>query len=1230
MWPIVKPFRKQGAAEGNNSRDGAQLARTRQQSALVEISRIALSTTDIEAFLERTVHVVAEALQCPKVSIMELDPQIQCFHIRARFGFEEPTPRPISVADQSQAAFTLGQEGVVRMADARTETRFAVHPLLRQAGVRSSLSVRIAAQPHTYGVICAFSPHEDHYAEEDCAFLQSLSNIVAVVLEKGQQAQERLQSEERYRTFFEQSTQAIWRFDVSPPWVVGGSEADFLHAAYSHGSLAECNQAFAEQYGFEHPRQIIGATIQTLLSSDPKNEAMLRDFYRSGFRLQNAETSEQDRHGNKLYFSNTLLGIVHAGRLVSAWGTQQDITLQRAAERERAALLSRESAAVRSAHRLQEITAALAGALTTQAVAEIIVDSGVSALNAWAGALFLPPAGQTPENATQLTLLRSTGYNAPTRQAYATLDLADALPVCQAFKEGHPLLLPATDEGTSAHPGLQEVTRHPRTKAIAALPLLVENRVIGVLSLSFAENQSFQDNELAFMLTLAGQCAQALERAHLLQELENERGRFEAILRQMPSAVLIAAGASGQIILSNQRVEAIWKPSAPLARTVDEYGAYEGYFPDGSRLQPEDWPLARALHQGEATTGQELTIRRGDGSLAVIHANATPIRDKGGAVSAAVLVFEDNTRRAHADRAQRVLAATATALLGSLDENEVIHKLADICTSLLTDWCLVSLMDENQNLTETALVQHNPQDNRSAQRHLAKLQQSTAYPFDVQGVIAAGNPCLNLQLRPALPNEPGQAYRQLQEELQPHSVLLAPLVARGRVKGVMIWLSTQPGRLYDDHDTELAAEIARRVALVLDNARLFAESQLATREAEAAVAQAQQARDEAQNANRAKDEFLAVVSHELRTPLTPILGWTELLRDPGTDQAIRNHAYDVIERNARSQAQLINDILDVSRITTGKLRLELKTADLAPIVKCALDSMRTASSAKKITLKEHIEDVGSVRLDADRMQQVVWNLLQNALKFTPEGGSVEVRLDREGEEAVLTVSDNGIGLEPEFIPHVFEQFRQADSSPTRPAGGLGLGLAIVRHISELHGGKVTASSAGKGQGATFTVRLPLEKTSAPTLEEKLTPIQTVPQPALNPAGSAPRALEEVRILLVEDDEDTRGTLCKLLEKAGAVVQQAASGSEALATVRFWEPDIVVSDIGMAGLDGYQLRRALFRVLPTTPALALTAYAAPADERRAMEAGFQGYLPKPVDRNRLINKLVQILQPQPEA
>ena len=374
------------------------------------------------------------------------------------------------------------------------------------------------------------------------------------------------------------------------------------------------------------------------------------------------------------------------------------------------------------------------------------------------------------------------------------------------------------------------------------------------------------------------------------------------------------------------------------------------------------------------------------------------------------------------------------------------------------------------------------------------------------------------------------------------------------------------------------------------------------------------ARADAEKANRLKDEFLATLSHELRTPLNAVIGWSRILKAGRLDNESSGHAIDVIERNAWAQKQIIEDILDVSRVITGKLQLHLGAVDLISVVNAALDAVRPALEAKDIRIETHYQDgLRVIGGDADRLQQVVWNLLSNASKFTPPGGVVGVRVTQDESYAKIEVSDTGPGIDPEFLPHVFERFRQADGSTTRTHGGLGLGLAIVRHLVELHGGLIAAENLAPASGAAFTVKLPL-----PSNEFK---VESEPAPTPMEENVTEVALENVRILVVEDELDALDLITIDLTAHGAKVRGAGAAADALALLRSEQFDVLISDIGMADTDGYELikqvRREEGEKGHQIPAIALTAYARAQDRIRAIAAGYNTHVAKPVEIRELV-------------
>jgi signal transduction histidine kinase/ActR/RegA family two-component response regulator len=441
--------------------------------------------------------------------------------------------------------------------------------------------------------------------------------------------------------------------------------------------------------------------------------------------------------------------------------------------------------------------------------------------------------------------------------------------------------------------------------------------------------------------------------------------------------------------------------------------------------------------------------------------------------------------------------------------------------------------------------------------------------------------------------------------------LAAPLVGREGQNIGLIQLSDKYSGEFTDADEAILVQLAQMASVAVENARLY-EAEQQAREA------AERAKEAAQSANQIKDEFLAVLSHELRSPLNPILGWSRLLQTNTLTEAKVQQALATIERNAKLQAELIEDLLDVSRILRGKLSLHRVPVDLVSTIQSAIETVRLTAEAKAIDLQFTVHRNGDLPLqiqgDSARLQQVVWNLLSNAIKFTPEQGRVEVQLERlESDQAQITVTDTGKGITPDFLDYVFDYFRQADSATTRKFGGLGLGLAIVQHLVKLHGGQVQAASPGEGQGATFTVVLPLlnpQSATAPASGSDLAP---------SPADRPP--LTGLHLLVVDDSADAREYAVCLLEQSGAQVSVAASAQEALALLSQTAIDVLLSDIGMPDMDGCTLLRQV-RALPpdqggSIPAIALTAYADENSQQQVRAAGFQHHIFKPLEPAALI-------------
>jgi signal transduction histidine kinase/DNA-binding response OmpR family regulator len=468
------------------------------------------------------------------------------------------------------------------------------------------------------------------------------------------------------------------------------------------------------------------------------------------------------------------------------------------------------------------------------------------------------------------------------------------------------------------------------------------------------------------------------------------------------------------------------------------------------------------------------------------------------------------------------------------------------------------------------------------------------------------------------------------------SFLGAPILSATGVCGWVYLLNKLNADDFSEADERLGETLATQVAIAYENAMLYSDAQRHASELQQEITERKQAEEEraqllireqaaradAEQANRTKDEFLATLSHELRTPLSAILGWSHLVRTGKLDEPQMSRAFETIERNARSQSQLIDDLLDVSRIITGKLQIEPRAVDLCTVVEAASDAVRPSIEAKGIKFETVLDKEACLVLgDANRLQQIVWNLLSNAIKFTPTGGRVSAAVKRVGARVRISVSDSGTGITSAFLPYIFDRFRQADGSTTRVHGGLGLGLSIVKHLVELHDGGVEVQSAGKDQGATFTVSLPLSSAASSD------PIETAatPEPESNglPAGFS-KLLKGLRILVVDDEADSRDLVTAILTRCGGKVRCCESAAEALKTFREWKPDLLVSDIGMPNEDGYELikklRKLRLKRAKEIPVVALTAYATDDDRERTLSAGFQMHVAKPIEPEALVRSI----------
>ena len=663
-------------------------------------------------------------------------------------------------------------------------------------------------------------------------------------------------------------------------------------------------------------------------------------------------------------------------------------------------------------------------------------------------------------------------------------------------------------------------------------------------------------------------------------------------------------------------------------RTTEVHGAPLHHFihhtkPDGSPYPLESCPIDRAAPKNMQESGEEIFVHR-DGSFYPVEFTASPVR-RDGRVVGTVIEVRDARPRLQQERERDALRSIGNLILEELDREKVVQAVTDAATQLTGAQFgafFYNVLDDAGESYTLYTISGVPKENFS-KVPLPRATHLFGPTFRGEGTIRSAD----IRKDPRYGNM-GPHHGMPAGHLPVCSYLAVPVsLGDGEVIGGLFFGHELPDRFSASHE-HLVQTLAAQAAIGLNRASLYQEAVSARRRAEEDALEKQRLYEEAARANDAKDHFLATVSHELRTPLTSILGWAQMLASGKLNDAMRERAVTTIERNARMQAQIVDDLLDVSRIVSGKLRLNARLFWPQAALEAAFEALRPAALAKNIALQFSGDaQAGPISGDPERLQQIVWNLLSNAIKFTPADGQVVLALGKHGSNLEIIVSDNGAGIPEAFLPRIFDTFTQADPSSTRKHGGLGLGLAIVRKLVELHGGSVGVASEGPGRGAVFTVSLPLATAPpADAIADAIADATTLSArlPVL-PADTEEYGLRGTVVLLVEDDEDARTMLASVLLSANATVYTAANAYEALDTYEASSPELIVSDIGMPGMDGHEFiseirkrERALGQ--PAVPAVALTAYAGVQDRMRALTSGFQMHVAKPVEPAELLTVL----------
>jgi PAS domain S-box-containing protein len=653
-------------------------------------------------------------------------------------------------------------------------------------------------------------------------------------------------------------------------------------------------------------------------------------------------------------------------------------------------------------------------------------------------------------------------------------------------------------------------------------------------------------------------------------------------------------------------------------------------------LHPEEGEILRRLRSGERLERYETTRVHKDGHLLEVSLTISPIRDRGGQIVGAAKIAHDITARRRAERlireesrALEALNRVGQAVAAQLDLDRIVQIVTDAATELsgaAFGAFFYNVNDQGDGAYWLYTLSGAPRE-AFAQFPMPRCTEVFAPTFRGEGIVRSDD----IRKDPRYGKTP--PFNGMPPgHLPVCSYLAVPVVSRtSEVLGGLFFGHQSPG-VFTDRSERLVGAIASQAAIGMDNARLFQTLKDRERELNQVVSERETlldseraARSQAERLSRMKDEFLTTLSHELRTPLNAIQGWAELLRrtELTTNQ---KQGVATIDRNARAQTRIIDDLLDMSRIISGKIHLEVQPLSLQDLIQTGIETVRQTAEAKGVRLQSLLDtNIGPVRGDPNRLQQVMWNLLSNAVKFTPRDGRVSVVLQRVNSHVEIVVEDSGIGIRPDFLPFVFDRFRQADPSSTRRYGGLGLGLSISKNLVELHGGTIRVKSTGPDQGSTFTVVLPLLPVDSSGQRDS-----SVAVPEFDPLDGVelPR-LDGCRVLVVDDEPDGRGLIARILEDCGAHCVCAGDVREALGQLAAHAFDIVLSDIGMPDKDGYELMREMRSresdTGRTVPAIAVTAYARAEDRQRSLLAGYQMHLSKPVEARELIAAIASILR-----
>lgn len=1082
-------------------------------------------------------------------------------------------------------------------------------------------------------------------------------------------------SDERYRAFIEQSSEGIWRFELEKPIPIDLPTDEKIRLAYQHGYLAECNDAMARQYGLSSASEITGARLGDLLvESDPRNYEFLRAFMESGYRITDAESHEHDIDGHDRYFLNNFVGYIEDGKLIRAWGSQRDVTPRKEVERATArlaaivessddAIISKDLNGIitswnKSAEKVFGYTAeeVIGGPISIlmppdkeeeqpdildrvrqgesiqnyetvrrrKDGTEIFISLTVSPIRDAAGTVIgvskiardISAAKRAEERLLENQVMLSMAMQSSRMGAWEQESATDIVHWSEELEEIFGLA-PGTFPG-SRSAFYELIHEEDRPELWAGVETAIEEH--RAYNIEFRFHHS--DGSIRWMegrgqavysekgvpVRLYGIGIDITERKRAETALTESEERFSKAFNASPLVLTISSLDDGKLIEVNETfVKATgYSREEVIGKTTVELGLWADTNDRAAEMSTvrETGQVRNAEYRFKTRDGGEI--------IGLLSAERIEI----GGEAFALTVIQDITDRKRAEdaliAAERRAADEYQALLARIvplaqtlgkvrDLISVYRALREfIATSMPCSAFFVSFFDPQTSLRTAAYAWGEQGEVGISELPPIKLT-SDGGP-NSQAVFQKRSVVVNHYMD-VMKERPHVIVQE--DGVDPNSSLVVPMLVMDRVVGTLE-VQAYANEAFT-HEHAIALEMAANLAAVaIENVKLL-ESEI-------------DLRNQAETANRTKDEFLSVLSHELRTPLNSMLGWTRMLRSGALDTERVEKAMEVIERNTRLQIHLIEDLLDVSRIISGKMRVEKEPLDLTTVIREAVETIRPSVTAKNIAFEFDGEPDTSLLIDGDgvRLQQVMINLVDNAAKFTPEGGRIGVSLKRKENLAELTVSDTGIGIDPEFLPFIFDRFRQADASTRRSYTGLGLGLAIVRKIVELHGGSISAQSEGTEKGSVFTITIPL------AFE-----FYAESDGTAGISGKPPReaSLHGARILLVDDDVESLQPLQIFLERENAEVFPAGSAEEALRKLAEHEFHVLISDIGMPVMDGYEfistVRRLPHEQNSVVPAIALTAYASADDKRRVLSSGFQQHFPKPLDFDELLEAVCEL-------